>query len=675
MVGMANNVLTKATASIDDISLIRLDTKKLHYHTYNGVLESGQSALTALLEMCDSFRTWPVWYDGRFNFVVDKDDTPVHVLAKSNTESFSQSFIPLSEIPYLLIGQYTDESNKYEMTSLLAKSTSTTLTKINEKTIGLKGITNRKKAERELKWKLNKVTNCTHTVNIKAGLDAIHATAGDIITVQDDLPQWGYGGRVLSYNSTNANIILSNSITVASVSATNIIKYQGADNNFVVATLDTSGLSNGDSTASVTVQGWPDSTYPKTDAVFVVGKSGSYSKKFRIVTINRSTEDSVELSALEHLSSLYSSEPTITVVEDRVSQLPNPLARPLPPTDTSVKILPNEEGVGFILNAKPANDGSGVTEIITKIKKSAESADSFEIAAIIPASVGYAKYINDNLELGEEYTISFESKNATKTSAPIYVTITLERDYYILSTPTGIRLQNYDQNSQTFKGRDITIEWNPVSGAFDYVIEVYHTSIVSGNILRTAFVRSESYTYNYENMIDDSGGVIRGISSSKIIFRLSARHITGIESAYSLPFEVYNLVPPAISGLKGSNLVGGVQFSWNKSNEQDHRSYLYSYKVGSTGSWVTTASLADNTFSRTLTATDITAHGNKTNISFKVKDKDWFNQVSATFVITTASANRISDSLFQVFITKSGGTGTNASIYDGDFDSGGIIIA
>ena len=667
------NVTVNVNVAITDLSMERATTKKLHYHTYNGVLESGQSALIALLEMCDSFRTWPVWYDGKFNFVIDTDTTPVHTLTRSNTESFSQTFTPLSEIPYRLLGQYTDEGLKYDMVSLIAKSASTSLTKANEKTIGLKGITNRKRAERELKWKLNKVTNCVHTVSVKLGLDAIHATAGDIITIQDDLPQWGYGGRVLSYSVAASTLSLSDYITIADTTADNAIKYQTSDNSFVTASIDTAGLVNGDSVRDITVVSFP-AKLPKSDAVYAAGEYGTMTKKFRLLAVNRTSDDMAEFSALEHDSDLYTTEPVITIIEDTHSQLPNPLARPSPPESVSVELLPKEEGIGFIFGVKVPNDGTGIIDTIVKIKKSSEDFNSFEIASVIPVHTSSAKYINNNLEIGETYTISFECRNMTKVSSPVYATVSIEEFAYKPPSPSGIRLKNVDQNSQTFRGKDITIEWNTVSGAYDYVIEVYHTSVSSSNILRTTFVRSESFTYSYENMLEDSGGTIYGVEASKIFFRIAARHISGIESSFSLAFPVYNLVPSDVSGMVAYPLVGGVQFGWDENDDPDHRYYKYNIKVGS-GVWGSDTLIEDNTVVQTLTATDIDSYNNKATISCRVKNVDWFEQSSTSWVETSASANHISDNLFQVFITSSNGVGTLASLLDGTYTSGGITIA
>ncbi len=667
---------TNLSGVIEDISIT--DTSnKLHYHTWNGVLESGQSAPTALIEMCDSFRCWPVWYNGQFNFVIDTDDTPIHTLTTSNMTSFSQSFSPISEIPYKLIGQYTDEDTNYDMRSLIARSTSTTLTKLNERTVGLKGITNRRKAERELVWKLNKVTNCTHMVNFKCGLDMIHATAGDIVYVQHDLPSWGQGGRLLDYNSTNASITIDAAYTFTATpdsAASYLIRYQTDADSFVVATVEASGLSLNDSKQTISVKSWP-ATDPCDDAVYAIGKSPSYIKKFRLISAARFKENEVEVAALEHLSSLYSDEPTITVVEDNYSQLPNPLEIPGEPINVSVGCTSITEGIGFILKADPPQGDSNVIEIIVQMSDANDL--QYETIATIPVERGGTKYIDNNLELDHTYYFRFFCRTKFKSSRTVDVVYELKKDNYLLSPPTGIHIKGANPNDHTFDGRDVTIMWDPVGSSYStsfsvsgYKVEVYHTSVSSANLLRTEYVSSEEYTYSLDNNLEDCA---QATLYSSLIFILYTRNVAMIESVGSTYFPVSNSIPAVVSGLSASSIVGGVNFSWNKSTETDLKCYHYRTKVGS-GSWSSWTDLEDNTLTRTLTASEIGAYTSRATIYIEVKAKDVYNQLSATAATANAKANTVSDNIFALVASKSAGSGTLSELYDGTRDSGGVTI-
>lgn len=673
------NNASNINATITDMSLTRTSDKKLHYHTWNGVLDNKQSAMTTIAEMCNAFRTWPIWYDGTINFVLDSDTTPIHTLTVSNVSEFKQSFIPLSDIPYRLIGQFTNEDEGYEMQNMIAVSSREDLTKLNEKTIGLKGITNRKRAQRELTFKLNKTTNCTHQVNIRCGLDMLHAVAGDIIFVQNDLPSWGEGGRVVDYDSTNKTLTLTDDVTIEDVTATYVIRYQTVDNDFVTATINTTGMSNGDTVRAVTLVGWP-SNNPKADAVYAFGKTGSYTKRFRILSSIRSEENEVEINALEHIPSIYSGEPTIEIHQDESPSQPiqSERVKPQPPINISVTPISYSEGIGFYLYAQPADEPLTVREIIVEMKLTSDPPEAFNQVATIQPAEGSVKYFNDNLVSGESYDFRFISRTDYKYSDPVGMTAIYTRQSQIPTPVSGVRIRGVDPNSHVFNSKDVTIDWNPPdtggqAGLQGYKVEVYHTSVEKSNLLRTVYVKNETFTYTFDNMMDDSDGVIYGTPSKKFIFSIYSISKDGIESA-GKNFDCYNTVPSNIKELEASYRVGGVKFMWKKSEEADHKNYLYKVKVGDEA-WSSPANIEDNTYSRVLTATEIDTYGKRATIQIGVKDKDWYDQLSATYVTVSASANIVSDYLFDIKFSKTSGVSGNVtSLLDGNRTSGGVTI-
>jgi len=672
--GVSGNVDLKVT----DVSITK-SSGLMHWHEWDGVLDRKQAALSLLLEMCDSFRTWPVWYGGKFGFIYDSDDTPIHTLTVSNMNDFNQQFMSLSEIPYRLIGQFSDADNKWELRSLMAKaSPNLGLSKINEKTIGLKGITNRKRASRELKWKLDNVINRNLTVNFKTGLDAIHANAGDIVYVQDDLPSWGQGGRITNYNATDKKFTLTEEITVASVSADNIIRYQLPDNSFATASVDASNLSNGDSTRIISLKNV--TATPVDDAYFAFGEIGSEAKKFRIISTSRNSEDSVEVTALEHISSLYSSSHASIIVEDiKMSKPVNEMQKPHAPVDVSVLSIEPSEGLGFWLTANPDSQDTMANEVVVQMRR-VGSDDDFNTIAIIPRGQNKTKYVDNNLKPNSTYEFKFFSRTKYKTGIPTILTHTLAATGYQPDPPSGLRIKGADPNTSTFSGKDVTIEWNPVGigGQTDlvdgYVVKVYHTSFSESNKLRESFVKNEYFKYTYEMMIEDSGGTIYGTESDNLIFTVQTKATNGVLSIASDPLFVYNTIPANISSLSSESTVGGVKFYWRKSNEDDHKAYQYKLKVGS-GNWSAVSNTEDNSLIRTLNATEIDSYGNRAGIAFKVKDLDWFGQSSDNWASTCASANTISCDIFRLSISLSASiSGTSASLIDGETNSGGVLI-
>ena len=660
------------------------EDKRENYHTFNGVIESEQSALTALTEMCGSFRCWPLWINGKFNFVIDEDDTPVHTLSKSNTTEFSQSFTPLSEIPYKLVAQFTDKDNNYNMRSIIGRSTSTSLVKLNERTIGLKGITNRKKAERELVFKLNKVTNCTHVVNMKCGLDSIHATAGDIVYVQDDLPSWGYSGRVARSDVTSKLIVIDQNYTL-DPDETDIIRYQVASNLFMTGTINSIANSR-----EITLVNWVGT--PCSDAVYTLGYGESVTpKKFRLLSVSRSNENEVEVTGLEHISSLYDAT-NITIEPDKPA-LPIP-TKPSPPKSVSVTQLDITTGIGFSLHAT-APEGKDISEIVVSMSGPGNGGSNdpclqgtYRHIATIPTTNPHSYYIDNNLTLDKTYYFRFFCRTFDgRESEPVLVVFELKSNYYSIPAPTGIKLKGAGDNSQEFNSKDVTILWNPVkltSGSAyikGYKVEVYKIA-TSGDdedemkLVRTVYRSSTEFPYTYEMNAEDGGEDDDcDKPDSEIYFAVYTVLINGIESNSSDLFKVTNPAPGNITNVTAISILKGVNFSWDSCPNSDFRHYSIQHKVSS-GEWSDEINVNTNSYSRILTSDEISTYTATPSIYIKVKAVDWYDQSSTDWTDeVSANAGKVSDNIFGLVATKSSGTGDVSLLYNGELTTQGVTFS
>lgn len=649
--------------TISSLSLI-VTSEKIHYHTWDGVLDGQQSALAALFEMCDSFRCWPVWYNGKFNFVIDEDDTPIHTITMGNmiSGSFNQSFTPISEIPSTLVGQFADRNNRYELNTILVKSSDTTLNPI-EKTIGLKGITSRHKAERELIWKLNKVTNCTHSVNFKTGLDYMHAMAGDIVNVSHTLPSWGESGRVLDYNSTQKQITLDHEITISNAATdTYLIRYQDAENDFLTATVNTATLGNGDY-QEIYVENWA-TNYPREDAIYAVGNENTYIKEYRVTNAKRTTDNIVEISGIEHLSSLYSSDPNITIVEDDRSELPDILDKP-PIPKVLVRPLDPDSGAGFDFSIDYTNTRF-LKETVIQMSKSGEP-ETFDTILTAPYGQSEIRYKDNTLEVPYTYYFRIYHRNNHTDGDILYTTCHLKKEEYTLDPPAGIKIKDESPNSNYFDDMDIHLTWNDIKSdrLMGYVVEVVDNN---NNILRTETITSPEYVYTYHDNVKDNDGTASVTSRFRIYSQASNYTI----SKSFAQKNVTNNTPDAVSNLTAEPIVGGVKFSWNKSQELDHKSYYYRTKVSS-GSWSSWKETTDNTLVYSLSDSEITSYTDRAQIQIQVMDRDWYLQTSSA-QDASAYANRISDNIFKLVASNSGGSGDVDDLYDGNKSSGGITF-
>jgi len=561
---------------IEDISLTKTASSFEHYHTWNGVLESGQNALTALFEMCDAFRCWPIWHSGKINFVMDRDTTPIQTLSVGNTENFSQSFTALSELPYRVLGQFTDAARKYKLRTLVSKSSMSDLTKINQRTIGLKGLTSKAKAERELKFKHAKATTCTHNVETSCGIDMLHSTAGDIINLQDDLPQWGHGGNIIDYTATNLTIDNAYTFTLAATN-TFTVKYKGIDNTQLNATIDMDNIVTNDSLQTFPIKNLVAS--PCELSAFSLNTTGNESKKFRILASARTSEDKVSLTLLEHFSSLYSEVATLTTIVDNPSPLEpiNPNLKPKAPIKLKVIPLPPLEGMGFALSAKPALGDNGVSEIVVQIDRTGDR--EFETISSLYGPSWATTYTDVTLKFNTSYTFRFFCKTPLKIGDPAEATAQIPIDSSILKPPTGIRVKGVTQNSDEFDDRDVTIIWNPVGLSnwinftiSGYKVNVYKNSISNANLLRSNFANTTEYLYTFAMNLADSGGTT---PSSTLVFQITTLASNGWESTNASHRTVSNSDPDAPTGLKATPWMRGVKFNWSKNDDTDLSHYSY----------------------------------------------------------------------------------------------------
>jgi len=606
-----------------------------HLHTMNGVIDSKQSATTAIYEACDSFRCWPVWFKGKYNFVLNEDVTPVHNITAGNIKEFRESFTPLSEIPYKVEAQYLDKDLDYEMKSLVAKTTDSTIPKARENTVGMKWLTDRKRVERELKFRLNGLVNVSQSVNFKCGLDSIHATAGDVVNIQHPLPQWGSGGRLLSYNQASAFVVLDEAFTFDDVTASFLVKYQTAENSFMTATVDTSGLNNGDVEQKITLKSWP-STNPNDDSVYLIGKTSSI-KPFRLIKVARNAENEVDVDAIEHISSIYS-EPTLVVVRDNYSDLPQhtPDIRPNPPVSFSVTTTDVDAGIGFDFTVDVGDQNIKDTVI----QMSTDPIVGYQTLLVIDSNQRTSRYVNNNLAIGTTYYFKAFCRTGTKSSNAIYTNVFINPNDYTPTAPTGIHIKGASPNSNTFNDVNVTIQWNSVGAVYNspgplsgYVVKVYHDAPINANLLRTAFVKSEEYTYTFDNNVSDSG---IGTAYSTLVFILQSQTGNNISSEDSVPFKVVNSAPSTLGTVRATTSWNNVVFDWDKSTENDHKIYKCRTKVGNLNysSWT---EVDNNTYAYTLNATDVSTYSGSANVKIQVRDVDYFEQESTNNASVTGN--------------------------------------
>ena len=120
-------------------------------------------------------------------------------------------------------------------------------------------------------------------------------------------------------------------------------------------------------------------------------------------------------------------------------------------------------------------------------------------------------------------------------------------------------------------------------------------------------------------------------ASNILVFAVRTLTVNGVESLTSNLLKVQNAAPYTPGGLDTTILRRAVKFDWLPNDETDLSHYSYRTKV-ETDSWSSWVNTTDVSYTRNLTTTEITDHGNDGNditIYFEIKAVDLFRNESS----------------------------------------------
>lgn len=177
---------------------------------FNGVFDTTQTLWAALQTVGMVGRATPVYYAGTIDLVRDEPKTiPSQIitpaLIKKNT--FKNSYkIGTSQTPDVVEVEYFDRDTWATDTveCYLPGSNRSNKTKIQ-----LIGCTNRDHAWREGMYAAAVNRDQRRRISWSMELDGLLPKFGDLVWLSHDLPQWGYSGRVISFNPSTGKIVTS----------------------------------------------------------------------------------------------------------------------------------------------------------------------------------------------------------------------------------------------------------------------------------------------------------------------------------------------------------------------------------------------------------------------------------------------------------------------------------
>lgn len=269
--------------------------------TFDGVFDTPTSLWDAALEVCASARAQLV-LRGTSVMVVCDDvrATPAQLFSVGNTAvgGFHETFLPMQDRAASIEVNYVDALQGYVRDTTTVVNTAVTESASARTQVGLRGVTRASQAWREANFRLKRNELLKRAASLGVDIDALACTVGDLIWLQNDVTQWGVGGRA-AVGSTTTRLQLDQGITLAT-GKTYELKLRLSDDTLLTRTITTAAGTV--SAVDVSV------AFPSAPAlydVWAIGETSKAVKEFIVLDITRDTEQRAKLALIEYNASLY----------------------------------------------------------------------------------------------------------------------------------------------------------------------------------------------------------------------------------------------------------------------------------------------------------------------------------------------------------------------------------
>lgn len=278
------------------------DSKGIECNLY---FDSDMSVIQALNNVSSLGRAIVVQKGTSFSAIVDRPMEPVQLFNVANicSDTFVETFLETKDRANVIEVTYFDADRDYtrQIVEIRDISYNTTQTALNRSQVTLYGCTDRQQAIQQGKFLLNCNKYLLRTVNFDANIDSIGCMVGDIIWVQHDLTEWGYGGRLLEAGTRS--IILDRQVLVEPGKSYRILVRHQDDDSIEEQPLFTETTQPYSTDTFNLVNNWEH--IPVKDAVYSFGEENKEAKRFRVLALTRSQELRRKITAIEYYDEIY----------------------------------------------------------------------------------------------------------------------------------------------------------------------------------------------------------------------------------------------------------------------------------------------------------------------------------------------------------------------------------
>jgi predicted phage tail protein/sulfur carrier protein ThiS len=280
----------------------------------NYFLDKADDLWTALREIENCGRGKVILKGTRYSAICDKPGTPVMMFTVGNIikDTFKEEFLPMKDRANAIEITFNNAAKNYERDILTVYSDDwESSDRIKHPTqISLNGIISHEQAFKEARYRLRINKYWKRSVSFEADVDAISCQVGDVILVQHDVPQWGFGGRIMTVvNSTTLK--LDATVTLEANETYSIYVRHGETDVIMEKTIAAAAQERVTDTITVTTAFSP---LPLQHDVYSLGKLNLAAKPFRVINIGRAGDQTRRINALEYVEAVYDESGTAPVI-------------------------------------------------------------------------------------------------------------------------------------------------------------------------------------------------------------------------------------------------------------------------------------------------------------------------------------------------------------------------
>lgn len=308
------------------------------------VIDTYNRALDLIMQISATFAGFPYYSAGAVQIKIDKPTSPTQVFGMGNivAGSFRQAWKSIKELPNVIEVTFNDAQKDYEQETIAVIDEDSLTAGDPMRKQPLRIFCSRaSQAIRIGRYALKVAKYIDRSIVFRASIDAIACTIGDIIDISHDVPQWGFSGRIKS-GSTVSIVKLDQTVVVAPATSYKV-EIRFADGTVALRDVTNSPGSYTDLNITPAL-----SSAPAALDVYAFGVSSIQTKPFRIVSMSKTIEDEVEITAIEYEAAVYD-DSDVTLPTNNYSALSTtiPIVTNLDTTERAV-VLPDGSTISVI---------------------------------------------------------------------------------------------------------------------------------------------------------------------------------------------------------------------------------------------------------------------------------------------------------------------------------------